>query len=236
MCDGYDDFQLWELAAQDGLLAMGCTRKAPLPQTLNGGHLDLDCLLLDLDAGCSSTVPSTPSVSSHASPYGKSLVSRELPSPLRSPVEPGDDLLRDLLPGLPQPVSCGRERACRGWLRAEDPTPSPRRDNRPPIEDDYDVVAAIADFEQAFSSDRGELTSKKRYRVEAVQMTIRRLKLQAERLSVSIANESTPQNVKSHYAGVRQELLGEAHSLEETLEEEEREARRPCSPGRRGRE
>lgn len=174
-------------------------------------------------------------------PFGSEKLGSPYVSPHHTPqygyasrpmMPPDEDLLSVLLPGLfeEEELSGRRDRCCRHGLRREDPTPSPRNDHRGPVDDDYDVVSAIADFEAMQASPRQR-------RKERLEVSIRQLKRQAEQLwlpSLSVDDtgesprsredplRSTTLDVRSHYIRVRQDLLAEARSLE--LQREQQDA------------
>lgn len=167
-----------------------------------------------------STVASNSSASTQAISFkdgGGSLTS-SCSSPLHRFVTPpangadDDDLLLELLPGFAQPC-CedadprrGLDPRCRRALKREDPTPSPRSDNRGCVNDDYDVVAAIADFSERQNG-----------RVESPRLTtISQLHSQAAQLMVAMSNRrgTMPAEVLSHYSRRRQDFLDEARALQ----------------------
>mmetsp|Transcript_80368 Transcript_80368/g.260379 ORF Transcript_80368/g.260379 Transcript_80368/m.260379 type:complete len:189 (+) Transcript_80368:108-674(+) len=150
-----------------------------------------------------------------------------------------DDLLREMMPG-PDPSLLQRDpwerpRALpetlpqcfrtRGELRRHERTPSPRRDNRGPVEDSYEVSAAIADFAQRRAGDRS------RHHHEDLERSVRQLSLQAQRLQGLCANSALEERVRSHYARVHEELLAEAQKLAFELLADPVAAGRPVAAG-----
>lgn len=93
----------------------------------------------------------------------------------------------------------------RGWV------PSPSHDNRGPVEDDYDVVQAVADFASKQSGD--PLLIKR----ESLQQEIRSKEAQVRSLWGPANNPQIVEKTRAHYAKVRLEILGEVESLHRQL-------------------
>lgn len=85
--------------------------------------------------------------------------------------------------------------------------PSPCNDNRGPVEDDYDVVKAVADYA---AKESGDPTSLKGDRLRA-DMELKMA--QARSLLGPANNPQIPEKTRAHYAKVRMEILGEAEAL-----------------------
>jgi hypothetical protein len=103
-----------------------------------------------------------------------------------------------------------RDRPCRAGLRAQEPTPSPRNDIRGPVEDSYDITAAIKEFQKEYPIDKQQ----------AMCMSLTQLHRQAEQLKAPSGNEYIPLHVRAHYTCVREKMLEQARFLEEQLLEE----------------
>lgn len=87
-------------------------------------------------------------------------------------------------------------------------TPSPGGDRRRPVEDSYDVCAAIKSFAQTRSGTQAE------QRAEDLATRVRCLQMQAGALSRIVERPNYDRRVQAHYARVRDELLAEAMRLE----------------------
>lgn len=91
-----------------------------------------------------------------------------------------------------------------GWLL------TPMHDNRPPVEDDYNVIQALQEFAQGRP---GTLLEQRR---EDLQAEIQLKAAQAQSLAQPANNPSSSPHVRAHYARVRADL----DSLREALERE----------------
>jgi len=95
--------------------------------------------------------------------------------------------------------------AARCWV------PSPSHDNRGPVEDDYDVVQAVADFASKQSGDP------LLFERECLQLDIRSKEAQVRSLWGPANNPQIAEKTRAHYAKVRLEILGEVESLHRQL-------------------
>lgn len=86
--------------------------------------------------------------------------------------------------------------------------PPPCRDNRPPVEDDYDVVQAVSEFNARRPGSRLQ------QRREDLEMYIRDKKWQASRLLGVASSPSVGLELREHYSRVSNELMEEATKLE----------------------
>uniref|UniRef100_A0A7S0ZY01 Uncharacterized protein n=1 Tax=Noctiluca scintillans TaxID=2966 RepID=A0A7S0ZY01_NOCSC len=146
---------------------------------------DLDDLLCVLNVDCSQ-----------ADPRGR---------PLR---RDNEDPLTHLLAELQQQRGCANLRTKLDRLGLSR-TPSPGGgDHRPPVEDSYDVCAAIKSFAQTRSGTEAE------QRAEDLATRVRCLQMQARALSSIVERPNYDRRVQEHYARVRDELLAEAMRIE----------------------
>eukprot|EP00931_Biecheleriopsis_adriatica_P086197 TRINITY_DN6090_c0_g1_i1.p1 TRINITY_DN6090_c0_g1~~TRINITY_DN6090_c0_g1_i1.p1 ORF type:complete len:367 (-),score=59.34 TRINITY_DN6090_c0_g1_i1:77-1024(-) len=89
--------------------------------------------------------------------------------------------------------------------------PTPAHDTRGPVIDDYDVVKAV----EQFASHRfGDAREQQR---EDLRAAIKLKYSQAKQLLGSAQNPHTTPQLRAHYSKVRQEILAEASSLENSL-------------------
>jgi len=89
--------------------------------------------------------------------------------------------------------------------------PIPERDNRPPVEDDYDVVQATRDFSLQRSGDKAQ-----QHREDLCEL-IQVKRVQAQTLLKPAGSPHSCPDIRAHYARVRSELLSQASALESEL-------------------
>eukprot|EP00927_Polykrikos_kofoidii_P047619 TRINITY_DN4187_c0_g1_i1.p1 TRINITY_DN4187_c0_g1~~TRINITY_DN4187_c0_g1_i1.p1 ORF type:complete len:238 (+),score=28.23 TRINITY_DN4187_c0_g1_i1:87-716(+) len=162
---------------------------APCRSPMQGGF-ELDDLLADLETS------RRPASASSAAAHGP-----------EQPCTRQEDPLDDLLGELRRPLLERRDRFARAGLRPEDRTPSPSRDRRGPVVDDYEVVDAIAAFERRRSGD--PVSS----RIHDLTQAIRWRESQVHRLSAVADERRLESSICEHYRRIRKELMQEIEGL-----------------------
>lgn len=89
--------------------------------------------------------------------------------------------------------------------------PIPERDNRPPVEDDYDVVQATREYSLQRPGDKAQ-----QHREDLCEL-IEVKRVQAQMLLKPAGSPHSSPDIRAHYARVRAELLAQANALESEL-------------------
>mmetsp|Transcript_73168 Transcript_73168/g.174384 ORF Transcript_73168/g.174384 Transcript_73168/m.174384 type:complete len:235 (+) Transcript_73168:147-851(+) len=137
----------------------------------------------------------------------------DMQAPLRSSSDWPDGLPRG------RDVESKYMRRYPGGTFPQDRTPSPSRDTRSAVEDDYDVSKAIAEFA---SSRRG---TRAQQRLEDIAAEMQLMLSQAARLEGLMSSDVNPTGNGSHYETVRTQFLSDATRLSLELKEQELAAR-----------